>query len=289
MKVPQWRKDVLEWADKRGYKETGGGLWGELDGESAENLTRPTRYFVLTRDLLTDTRLAGTFGDGTARFAAATAAAAERAAVAADSKCAPNSASVEAALDAKTTATRGSSVRKDGEKEDENTRLAGFLSRVLKGMTDAEQLSEGASDAGSVKRNAAAPVADMSITTESTANSREPGRVPHPPLPPAAHDIQAADMAFSTAGAPSPSSPSVSGQPTLSGTSASAAAAASSGTLFCDGPGEIFEEVCEPIAAGDDEEKEESIENLLGSLVRALNTTQGRADFGRLVAESSGN
>ena len=48
MKVPQWRKDVLEWADKRGYKETGGGLWGELDGESAENLTRPTRYFVLT-------------------------------------------------------------------------------------------------------------------------------------------------------------------------------------------------------------------------------------------------
>lgn len=94
------------------------------------------------RDLLTDTRLAGTFGDGTARFAAATAAAAERAAVVADSKCAPNSASVEAALDAKTTATRGSSIRKDGEKEDENTRLAGFLSSVLKGMTDVEQLSE---------------------------------------------------------------------------------------------------------------------------------------------------
>lgn len=148
---------------------------------------------------------------------------------------------------------------------------------------------KGASDAGSVKRNAAAPVADMSITTESTANSREPGRLPHPPLPPAAHDIQAADMAFSTAGAPSPSFPSVSGQPTLSDTSAPAAAAASSGTLFCDGPGEIFEEVCEPIAAGDDEEKEESIENLLGSLVRALNTTQGRADFGRFVAESSDN
>ena len=51
MKVPQWREDVLEWADKRGYKETGGGLWGELDGERTEDLTRPTRYFVLTVSL----------------------------------------------------------------------------------------------------------------------------------------------------------------------------------------------------------------------------------------------
>ncbi len=39
---------MLGWASKRGYKETGGGLWGELDGENAEHLTRPTRYFVLT-------------------------------------------------------------------------------------------------------------------------------------------------------------------------------------------------------------------------------------------------
>lgn len=54
MKVPQCREDVLEWADKRGYKETGGGLWGELDGESAEGLTRPTRYFVLTVSLKRD-------------------------------------------------------------------------------------------------------------------------------------------------------------------------------------------------------------------------------------------
>lgn len=46
--MPQWREDVLGWAAKRGYKETGGGVWGELDGESAEDLTRPTRYFVLT-------------------------------------------------------------------------------------------------------------------------------------------------------------------------------------------------------------------------------------------------
>lgn len=55
MRVPQWREDVLGWASKRGYKETGGGLWGELDGESAEDLTRPTRYFVLTvRDMERD-------------------------------------------------------------------------------------------------------------------------------------------------------------------------------------------------------------------------------------------
>lgn len=86
--------------------------------------------------------MASTFGDGTARFAAATAAAAERAAATADSKSGPNSASVEAALVAETTVTRGSDIPKEGEKEDEATRLAGFLSTVLRGMTDAEQLSE---------------------------------------------------------------------------------------------------------------------------------------------------
>lgn len=48
MRVPQWREDVLGWAAKQGYKETGGGVWGELDGENAEDVTRPTRYFVLT-------------------------------------------------------------------------------------------------------------------------------------------------------------------------------------------------------------------------------------------------
>lgn len=48
LRVPQWREDVLQWASKRGYSETGGGVWGELDGESAADLTRPTRYFVLT-------------------------------------------------------------------------------------------------------------------------------------------------------------------------------------------------------------------------------------------------
>lgn len=48
LRVPQWREDVLRWASKCGYKETGGGLWGELDEERADHLTRPTRYFVMT-------------------------------------------------------------------------------------------------------------------------------------------------------------------------------------------------------------------------------------------------
>lgn len=49
---------MLEWASKRGYKETGGGLWGELDGENAQDLTRQTRYFVLTvRDMETKWRV----------------------------------------------------------------------------------------------------------------------------------------------------------------------------------------------------------------------------------------
>lgn len=48
MRVAQWREDMLAWAGRRGYGETGGGVWGELDGESGEALTRPTRYIVLT-------------------------------------------------------------------------------------------------------------------------------------------------------------------------------------------------------------------------------------------------
>lgn len=96
------------------------------------------------RDLLTDTRLVGTFGDGTARFTAATAAAAERAAAAADSKSAPNHAPVKADCAAETGVPRGSVAPQQGEgyKEDETTNLAGFLSSVLRGMIDAEELSE---------------------------------------------------------------------------------------------------------------------------------------------------
>ncbi|CAM9331675.1 unnamed protein product, partial [Laminaria digitata] len=296
MKVPQWREDVLEWADKRGYNETGGGLWGELDGESAEDLTRPTRYFVLTRDLLTDTRLADTFGDGTARFATATAAAKERATASANPKSAPYPASVKAAYEAEIGAPRGSVASKEGEgdKEDETARLAGFLSSVLRGMTDAEELSH---ITDSVKGAVAAPVADMSIATESAAKQNKPDQSPHPPLPPTTHDMEAADGTFSQAGAPDISSPSMGGQPALSATRAStaaaaAAAAASSASPIIDGDGNIFEQTRESVVSvddGQDKEKEESIENLLGSLVRALNTTQGRADFGQLIAESSDN
>lgn len=294
MKVPQWRADVLEWADKRGYKETGGGLWGELDGESAEDLTRPTRYFVLTRDLLTDTRLAGTFGDGTARFAAATAAAAERAAATAGSKSAPNPAQAKPARATETGVPRGAVAPQEGEgdTEDETTRLADFLSSVLRGMTDAEEESEGENDADSVNRAVAAPVADMSIATESAAMPSRQDQPPHPPLPPTNQEIEAADGTLPQAGAPGYWSPSTSGQSVLSATDAStaAAAAASFASPLRDGSGEVLEVIGESVAAVDDgEEQEESIENLLGSLVRALNTTQGRADFGQLIAESADN
>lgn len=99
---------------------------------------------LFQRDLLTDTRLAGTFGDGTARFAAATAAAAERAAAAAGPKSVPNPAPVKPARATETGVPRGTAAPQEGEgdKEDETTRLAGFLSSVLRGMTDAEEVSE---------------------------------------------------------------------------------------------------------------------------------------------------
>lgn len=96
------------------------------------------------RDLLTDTRLAGTFGDGTARFAAATAAAAERAAAAAGPKSVPNPAQAKPARATETGVPRGAVAPQEGEgdTEDETTRLADFLSSVLRGMTDAEEESE---------------------------------------------------------------------------------------------------------------------------------------------------
>lgn len=46
--MAEWREDVLQWLGRRGYLETGGGVWGQLDGEDAAELTRPTRYFILT-------------------------------------------------------------------------------------------------------------------------------------------------------------------------------------------------------------------------------------------------
>lgn len=88
--------------------------------------------------------MADTFGDGTARFATATAAAKERATASANPKSAPYPAPVKAACEAEIGAPRGSVASKEGEgdKEDETSRLAGFLSSVLRGMTDAEELSE---------------------------------------------------------------------------------------------------------------------------------------------------
>lgn len=85
--------------------------------------------------------MAGTFGDGTARFAAATAAAKERAAAAGDSKSASNPAPVKASCPVQTGVPRGSiAPQGEGDKEDETTRLAGFLSSVLRGLN--EEVSE---------------------------------------------------------------------------------------------------------------------------------------------------
>lgn len=82
--------------------------------------------------------MAGTFGDGTARFAAATAAAKKRAAATAGSNYASNPAPVKTTCAAQTGVPRGSVAPQEGEgeKEDETARLAGFLSSVLRGMTE---------------------------------------------------------------------------------------------------------------------------------------------------------
>lgn len=152
--------------------------------------------------------------------------------------------------------------------------------------------TKGENDADSVNRAVAAPVADMSIATESAAMPSRQDQPPHPPLPPTNQEIEAADGTLPQAGAPGYWSPSTSGQSVLSATDAStaAAAAASFASPLRDGSGEVLEVIGESVAAVDDgEEQEESIENLLGSLVRALNTTQGRADFGQLIAESADN
>ena len=151
--------------------------------------------------------------------------------------------------------------------------------------------TKGKNGAESVKRAVAAPVADISIATEPAAMPSRRYQSPHPPLPPTTQDSEAADGTLPQADAPG-SSPSTSGQSALSATRASAAAeaAASSASPLNDGSGEILAQIGKSVAVVDDgEEKEESIEILLSSLVRALNTTQGRADFGRLMTESTDN
>eukprot|EP00752_Nemacystus_decipiens_P012162 g10781.t1 len=213
MRVPQWREDVLGWATRQGYRETGGGLWGELDGENAEDLTRPTRYFVLTRDLLTDKKVVDTFGDGTARFTAATTAAAERAAAANDSAPASKPAPSAVPWRAEGESSKG------GEAEDDSGRLAGFLSSVLKGLDDAEdkqQTAEENSEGG--KSLAPAPMADIALVDELEVLEVQ--------------SVGGGDAGPDTTGG------------------------------------------------------EESVEDLLSSLMRSLNTEQGRADF-RLLASGT--
>eukprot|EP00903_Cladosiphon_okamuranus_P017097 g15753.t1 len=223
MKVSQWREDVLRWATKQGYKETGGGVLGELDGENTEGLTRPTRYFVLTRDLLTDKKVVGTFGDGTARFTAATAAAANAVnpVVNPASNPAPSAVSWRAEDDS----AKGREVVDESESE----RLAGFLSTVLKGLqvVDAEETHQNFEENSEGGENlAAAPITGMAV-----------------------------------------------------GSTASAAASSSVSTSN----DEL--EVVEVQSLGTGGE-EESVEDLLSSLMRTLNTEKGRADF-RLLASGA--
>ncbi|CAM9204268.1 unnamed protein product [Hapterophycus canaliculatus] len=264
MRVPQWREDVLGWAAKQGYKETGGGVWGELEEERAQDLTRPTRYFLLTRDLLTDGKVAGTFGDGTARFTAATAAAAERVAVTSDKKKpVSNSSSCEVAWGA----VGGSA--KVSEDEHESGRLAGFLSRVLKGLADAE----GEDEEG--KGAVAAPVADMAVSTAAAARSS-------PPVPPIATSNKTGHAAVGEVGEVRAERASPTGAP--------ADVVGSSPFSPSDDDYEVTElldvagqgAITRTGVGG-----EESIETLLGSLMRALNTEKGRADFRLLAATGS--
>ncbi|CAB1120271.1 unnamed protein product [Ectocarpus sp. CCAP 1310/34] len=259
MRVPQWREDVLGWAGKRGYKETGGGLWGELDRESAEDLTRPTRYFMLTHDLLTDKKVAGTFGDGTARYTAAAAAAAERVALGGARRPTSNSTSSEASkgLDGST--------RKAKDEEDSG-RLAGFLSSVLKGLADAEVEDQEGIDA---KGFATAPMADMAVGVAAATPSC-------PFLPPAPSDETGASDGATC-------------QPCV-GTTANNSIAAAGEHGSVPALRDDFEVVELPSVGGGDGEavdREESVEDLLSSLMRTLNTEQGRADFRRLAAIGS--
>ncbi|CBJ28093.1 acetyltransferase [Ectocarpus siliculosus] len=260
MRVPQWREDVLGWVGKRGYKETGGGVWGELDGESAEGLTRPTRYFMLTHDLLTDEKVAGTFGDGTTRFTAAAAAAAERVALGSTRKPTSKPASSEASrgLDGNNTV--------QSKDEEDSGRLAGFLSSVLKGLADAEVEDQDGIDAKDV---AAAPMADMSVGAEAATPSC-PLQYPAP-----------SDGTGASEGATC--------QP-CAGTTTNISTAAPGEDGSVPASRNDFEVVELPSVGGGGDEAadgEESVEDLLGSLMRTLNTEQGRADFRRLAAAGS--
>ncbi|CAM9421976.1 unnamed protein product [Ectocarpus fasciculatus] len=262
MRVPQWREDVLEWAGKRGYKETGGGVWGELDGESAEDLTRPTRYFMLTHDLLTDEKVVGTFGDGTARFTAAAAAAAERVALGSNRKptSKPTPSEASRGLD-------GNSVQ--AKDEEDSGRLAGFLSSVLKGLAGAEVEDQVRQEGIDAKGVASAPMADMAVGAAATPSC--------PFLPPAPSDETGALDGAAC-------------QPCVGTTTNISTATAGEDGSFVPASRENFEVVELPsVGAGGDEavDREESVEDLLSSLMRTLNTEQGRADFRRLAATGS--
>lgn len=144
--------------------------------------------------------------------------------------------------------------------------LCPFVNRIFQ---TAEESSEGG------KGLSAAPLADMAVGKSATPSSSE---VLLPPLPPATGNKSSvsAGVAHHL------------GSTTTSGSTASVAASSSV-------PASIAElEVVEVqnVSRGDVDtdtaggEEEESVEDLLSSLMRTLNTEQGRADF-RLLASGS--
>lgn len=116
------------------------------------------------RDLLTDVKVAGTFGDGTARFTAAAAAAAERAASTCDNgEPASNPSCCEVSWGGAGGSGNGR------EDRDESARLAEFLSSALRGLADADADNE-------VRRNGNTTVDTRAIDCVGMTNEGGVGR-----------------------------------------------------------------------------------------------------------------
>lgn len=159
-------------------------------------------------------------------------------------------------------------------------------------------------DAGGVNSTvAAAPVADLAIAstrsvkavTKVVAPSPSPEVVHlHPPRPPATNEAQTppkyVHLGVGRSDALTPSMHSPVGlavaENATNGNSATSAATQGNGFE------EAFVGTCQKgrVSEGErglEENEEESVESLLSSLMRALNTEQGRSDFSRLTATSS--
>ncbi|CAM9914727.1 unnamed protein product [Ascophyllum nodosum] len=299
IRVAQWRGDVLAWTRKRGYKETGGGLWGELDVESAEALTRPTRYLLLTRDLLADEAVAGSFGDGTTGAVIPIAAPVGKL----------SSTKVAAALDLFSSKPasvqvlgmdvgRGSDDQQKSSaspkdcSEEGDPRLGLFLSSVLRGLRGVEE-DELAREDGKTTAQAPAPAALLDVIVDLPSSIGEPHNADLPPRPPMS--ARGEGLARSQAGYSCTLDPlardpcgdtgvetqtvgDLNAQRDLENDVAAVDLASTVTSVTVDG---------ENSCRGQGWQGEESIESLLTSLMRALNTERGRADFAKLTAEDA--